>query len=71
MTEQLYQNFEPDDPLGIIAEQNKGRFLDMATLHWFSGRGRRWWRLTSRLGLASMWPSLGALGGEECGRSSA
>ena len=39
MTEQLYQNFEPDDPLGIIAEQNKGRFLDMATLHWFSGRG--------------------------------
>ena len=39
MTEQLYQNFEPDDPLGIIAEQNKGRFLDIATLHYFSSRG--------------------------------
>ena len=39
MTEQVYQNFEPDDPLGIIDEQSKGRFLDMATLHWFSSRG--------------------------------
>ena len=39
MAEQVYQNFELDDPLGIIAEQTKGRFVDMATLHWFSGRG--------------------------------
>jgi hypothetical protein len=39
MTDQVYQNHQPDDPLGIIAEQIKGRFVDMATLHWFSHQG--------------------------------
>jgi len=39
MTEQVYQNFELEDPLGIVAEQSKGRFLDMVTLDWFSGQG--------------------------------
>jgi hypothetical protein len=38
MTEQLFQNFAPEDPLGIIAEQNKGRNLDQATLDWFRSR---------------------------------
>ena len=39
MTEQVYQNFELDDPLGILAEQGKGRFLDMAT--WSGSEPRR------------------------------
>jgi hypothetical protein len=39
MTEQVYQNFEPDDPLGIHAEHKRGRFLDKATVDWFRDRG--------------------------------
>ena len=39
MTESVYQNFDIDDPLGVIAEQNRGRFLEKVTLDWFSVRG--------------------------------
>jgi hypothetical protein len=39
MTRQVYQNYQPADPLGIIAEQNKDRFLDKPTLDWFRDRG--------------------------------
>ena len=39
MTTYPYQNFDIDDPLGILAEQGKGRFIDMATVDWFRDRG--------------------------------
>jgi hypothetical protein len=38
MTTYPYQNFDIDDPLGILAEQGKGRFLDMAAMNWFRNR---------------------------------
>jgi len=39
MTGLVYQNHQPDDPLGIFAEQDKNRFLDKPTLDWFRDRG--------------------------------
>jgi hypothetical protein len=39
MTTYPYQNFDIDDPLGILAEHGKGRFIDMATVDWFRDRG--------------------------------
>ena len=38
MTNQIYQNFAPEDPVGIIAEQDQGRFLDKNTADWFRTR---------------------------------
>jgi hypothetical protein len=38
MKEPVYQNFDIEDHLGVVAEQKKGRFLDFATLQWFSVR---------------------------------